>query len=123
MGFLRPGKNTSGMYEIAPGRSIPVTIDLTREGNYLMTLTISKSIRGMITTNNHQVTIHARPANVGEGVLYYFLCPVTGKPCRVLYLIALDSIFQSREAILHQGHRLYYPKQTYSKKQREPSKW
>ena len=56
------------------------------------------------------------PSNLGNGVVWYFICPFTGKRCRKLHLI--DERFMHRSA-LPSG---MYSKQTHSKKWREIEK-
>jgi hypothetical protein len=48
-------------------------------------------------------------SNIGNGRVWYFLCPHTGKRCRKLYLA--DTYFLHREAF----KGCMYEKQTYSK--------
>ena len=52
------------------------------------------------------------PSNLGKGVIWYFVCPHTGKRCRKLYLA--DTYFYHREAF----KGCMYEKQTQSKKSR-----
>ena len=51
-------------------------------------------------------------SNLGKGVIWYFVCPRTGKLCRKLYLA--DTYFYHREAF----KGCMYEKQTQSKKSR-----
>lgn len=52
-------------------------------------------------------------SNLGKGLIWYFLCPVTGKKCRKLY--HLNGNFAHREA--HAS--CMYESQTFSKKNRD----
>jgi hypothetical protein len=69
------------------------------------------------TTNgncvNYEVPLISVPSNLGKGVLWYFVCPATGKRCRKLYLIG--SRFLHRKAF----RGCFYEKQTYSKRNRD----
>lgn len=58
----------------------------------------------------YQVELTTVPSNLGKGKLWYFVCPVTNKRCRKLYLI--DKYFVHREACKVGG---MYSSQTYSK--------
>lgn len=55
----------------------------------------------------------AVPSNLGVGLVWYFICPETGKQCRKLHLIG--SNFMHRTA----AKGCYYEKQIKSRKQRE----
>lgn len=57
-----------------------------------------------------------RPSNLGNGKLWFFICPHTGKVCRKLHLI--NGYFLHRTA----NPQLMYAKQIESKKMREWSK-
>jgi hypothetical protein len=52
------------------------------------------------------------PSNLGKGVVWYFVCPHTGKRCRKLYLA--DTYFYHRSAF----KGCMYEKQTLSKRTR-----
>lgn len=56
------------------------------------------------------------PSNLGKGVVWYFVCPHTGKRCRKLYLA--ETYFYHRLAF----NGLMYEKQTQSKKYRHLDK-
>ena len=65
------------------------------------------------TPINYRVQLVSIPSNLGKGVVWYFICPRTGKRCRKLY--CADTYFYHRSAF--QG--CYYEKQTYSYKNRK----
>jgi hypothetical protein len=60
----------------------------------------------------YKVQLVSVPSNLGKGVIWYFVCPRTGKRCRMLYLA--DTYFYHREAF----KGCMYEKQTQSKKSR-----
>jgi len=60
----------------------------------------------------YKVQLISVPSNLGKGVVWYFVCPRTGKHCRKLYLA--DTYFYHREAF----KGCMYEKQTQSKKSR-----
>jgi hypothetical protein len=60
----------------------------------------------------YKVQLVSAPSNLGKGVIWYFVCPRTGKRCRKLYLA--DTYFYHREAF----KGCMYEKQTQSKKSR-----
>jgi hypothetical protein len=61
---------------------------------------------------NYRVQLFSAPSNLGKGVVWYFVCPRTGKRCRKLYLA--DTYFYHRSAF----RGCMYEKQTQSKKSR-----
>ena len=61
---------------------------------------------------NYRVQLISAPSNLGKGVVWYFVCPHTGKRCRKLYLA--DTYFYHRAAF----RGSMYEKQTQSKKSR-----
>ena len=61
---------------------------------------------------NYRVQLVSAPSNLGKGVVWYFVCPHTGKRCRKLYLA--DTYFYHRSAF----RDCMYEKQTQSKKYR-----
>jgi hypothetical protein len=65
------------------------------------------------TAINYQVHLVSIPSNIGKGVVWYFLCPRTGKRCRKLYLI--NKYFLHRTAF----SGCFYEKQTYSQRNRD----
>ena len=65
---------------------------------------------------NYRVQLISAPSNLGKGVVWYFVCPHTGKRCRKLYLA--DTYFYHRSA----SRGGMYEKQTQSKKSRDLDK-
>lgn len=61
---------------------------------------------------NYRVQLVSAPSNLGKGVVWYFVCPHTGKRCRKLYLV--NTYFYHRSAF----RGCMYEKQTQSKKSR-----
>lgn len=61
---------------------------------------------------NYRVQLISAPSNLGKGVVWYFVCPHTGKRCRKLYLA--DTYFYHRSAF----RGCMYEKQTQSHKAR-----
>ncbi|WP_165425780.1 hypothetical protein [Flavobacterium sp. XN-5] len=61
----------------------------------------------------YKVEIIGKPSNLGKGEVFYFVCPITKKHCRKLYLHS--GYFYHREAF----KSLMYSKQIESKKNRD----
>jgi hypothetical protein len=65
---------------------------------------------------NYNVQLVSAPSNLGKGVVWFFVCPHTGKRCRKLYLA--DTYFYHRSAF----RGCMYEKQIQSKKYRQLDK-
>lgn len=75
--------------------------------------TITNNHTGEQTKMDYKVQIEYKPSNLGKGNVLYFICPLSGKRCRILYRAYGSLHFKSREAFTH---RLYYETQRSSKK-------
>ena len=65
---------------------------------------------------NYDIELITRPSNLGAGLLWFFVCPYTGKVCRKLHLI--NGYFKHRSAL----QDLMYQNQLESKRWREWNK-
>ncbi|WP_295652546.1 hypothetical protein [uncultured Mucilaginibacter sp.] len=65
---------------------------------------------------NYKVQITSKPSNLGKGLLWFFICPNTGKICRKLHLS--NSYFYHRTAFKD----CLYETQTYGKRARDTKK-
>lgn len=65
----------------------------------------------------YRVLLVSIPSNIGNGQIWYFVCPKTLKKCRKLYLV--DGFFLHREAV----KGCLYETQRRSKKEREIEKY
>lgn len=71
-----------------------------------------------ITRNGEQIKMDykigllERPSNLGIGKVLFFICPVSQKPCRKLYIAYDSTFFKCREAY---RNRIYYPMQLAGK--------
>lgn len=64
------------------------------------------------TDFDYIIELTSVPSNLGHGEVLYFVCPVTGKRCRILYMAYDYPKWKSREAY---NNRLYYSNQLSSK--------
>lgn len=114
-GYLKPNKQQSG------------TITWSRNGNKTGSISISVNTQSENTCLelnykynetpiNYRVQLVSVPSNLGNGLVWYFICPYTGKRCRKLYLA--DTYFYHRSAF----RGCMYEVQTYSKNFRELNK-
>ena len=83
--------------------SISIRVNTLLENPYL-----ELDYKSNDTPINYQVPLVSIPSNIGKGVIWYFICPHTGKRCRKLYLIG--GYFYHRSAF----RGCMYEKQTYS---------
>lgn len=112
-GYLKPGMMQRG------------TITWSRNGNKLGCIDIA------VNTNSecpyleldycyrqapikYRVQLVSMSSNIGKGLVWYFLCPATGKRCRKLYRVGPR--FLHRGA--HTGPGCMYETQTYSSRNR-----
>jgi hypothetical protein len=85
---------------------------LGKGNNYVeLTYTLTKQ-NGEKLNRNYKVCLHEQPSNLGKGSVLYFLCPQSGRKCRILYSAYGSNLFKSRESY---QHRLYYDCQQSSK--------
>lgn len=109
--YLKDTNHLKGSISWTTGASIG--IELQKEGReYLLNLTYIRTEAGKENDINSRIEIVPYPSNLGKGMVYYFLCPLTFKPCRVLYMGYGSHYFKSREAY---NNRIYYPSQISSK--------
>lgn len=73
--------------------SISIRINTQHEGPY-----IELDYKCNEAPINYRVQLISTPSNLGKGVVWYFVCPETGKRCRKLFL-KHTSYFVSRFAI------------------------
>ena len=68
------------------------------------------------TDYNYKIQLVSIPSNLGKGIIYYFICPYTGKRCRKLHLI--------NESFMHRSNLPsgMYSIQTESKNWRQMSR-
>lgn len=74
--------------------------------------TITNKQTGEERDFNYKIYLASVPSNLGKGKVWYFRCPVSGKRCRILYMVYYSDYFKAREAY---QHRIYYSCQMASK--------
>lgn len=111
-GFLTAGVVRSGAVSWSSNGNttdrIGITVDMLSESPYVE---LAYSYDGQ--SRKYRVRLVSEPSNLGAGEVWYFLCPYTGKRCRVLYMVG--GWFLHREAF----NGVYYDSQIQSKKMRE----
>lgn len=74
--------------------------------------TNTKHSTNEVTEHDYKIQLETVPSNLGKGELVYFICPVSGKRCRILYKVYDSKIWKSRGAY---QNRIYYQTQLESK--------
>lgn len=111
-GYFRPGETISSILSWTGGSTVSVVASNTKEGISLrLSYTITKP-SGEKQSLNYTISLVEVPSNLGKGKLLFFICPQTGKKCRILYKAYGSPIFKGREAY---SYKLYYEIQTSSK--------
>lgn len=64
---------------------------------------------------DYKIYIERVKSNLGKGYNLYFICPQSGKRCKILYLCYGAEVFKCRQAY---NNRIYYYAQTHSKEYR-----
>lgn len=114
-GFVKKGCSVSGVLSWNTGSEIGIRTDLTSENMNIQLSYSTVDRHGKKTDTCYRIFLTAIPSNLGKGEVLYFLCPVSGKRCKVLYKAYGCDIWKSREAY---QNRIYYPLQLSSQKSR-----
>jgi hypothetical protein len=98
-----------------------ISVRLLKRGNrYYAALNYFKTIDGKKCHVDYEIPIVTKPSNLGKGSIYYFLCPFSGKRCKVLYMGYGSLYFKSREAY---RCRIYYSSQLSSRLDKHNDKY
>jgi hypothetical protein len=119
-GYLKPDQWKTGSITWSRGEghykritgSISIEVNTTDTQNSYLELNYKTNDKPI----SYRVRLVSVPSNIGKGVVWFFICPNTGKRCRKLYMI--DTYFLHRSAF--QG--AMYEKQTYSQNARQKIK-
>ena len=111
-GYFRPGETISSTLSWTGGSTVSIVASNTQEKISLqLYYTITKP-SGEKQSLNYTIDLVEVPSNLGKGKLLFFICPQTGKRCKILYKAYGSPIFKSREAY---SYKLYYEIQTNSR--------
>ncbi len=119
-GFLQKGKTISWRMSWTGGSNISITGSNTPAGKYIRLQYTLTEREGTAHEYDYKIMITSVPSNLGKGEVLYFICPVSGKRCRILYKAYGYHKWKSREAY---QNRLYYPGQRSSKLERHPVRY
>ncbi len=110
-GILKKGAVMGGSYSWTSGASITV-IGYWKRDKKFVELLYTQTREGKKKSFEYKVSIVGVKSNLGKGELLYFLCPVSGKRCRTLFLAYGSEKFKARSAY---QNRIYYNSQWQSK--------
>ena len=114
--FIKEGCHINKRLAWTNGCSIGVESICNPEQKWIqLQYTLTNNITNKKYTYNYQIQIASFPSNLGKGKILFFICPSTGKRCRILYQAYGSHLFQSRTAY---KNRLYYTLQSCSKRWR-----
>lgn len=92
--------------------NINIMSEFTDEEKYIqLTYTLTEH-NGEQIKRNYKIGIEGVESNLGKGYNYYFLCPVSNRRCKILYMAYGSHYFKSRESY---QNRIYYACQIASK--------
>lgn len=111
--FIEKGEIKFFTLKWTDNSSISVISRYTEHDKSLELNYISTSYRtGEEKSHNYFIELDFIPSNLGVGEVIYFLCPETGKRCRILYKAYSSEIWKCREAY---RNTIFYESQTSSR--------
>lgn len=111
-GYFKPGGKKHSIMNWSNGSTISVKAANTEEELSLQLYYTITNSSGEKESLSYTIDLVETPSNLGKGKLLFFICPETGKKCRILYKAYGSPIFKSRGSY---SYKLYYEIQTSSK--------
>lgn len=111
-GFISKDKVFFGEFSWTNGSSIGIECHYTNEEQYIRLFYVYTDWRGEKKDYDYKVPLTFVPSNLGKGEVPYFVCPVSGSRCRILYKAYGSPIWKSRDAY---RNTIFYPSQVSSK--------
>jgi len=113
--YINPNQYKSGVIKWSSNGNETSSINI-RTSTYTNNSYLELSYRLNEIPINYRVPLVSIPSNLGKGIVWFFICPSSGKRCRKLHFV--DTYFYHRSAF----RGCMYEKQTKSKKQTQTSK-
>lgn len=114
-GYFKKGVILSSKISWTGGANIGIRCCL--DGKWIkLIFSVTNKSTGEKTDYNYKIHLVGVPSNLGQGEVLYFVCPSTGRRCRVLYMANGEDCFYSRYHYENKGKRLLYDSQCSSKK-------
>lgn len=111
-GFFSKGKIMSGEFSWTNGSRIGIECRYTEKNQYIRLYYVHTNWQGEKTEHDYKIQVSFVPSNLGKGKVPYFICPVSGDRCRILYKAYGSPIWKSRGAY---KYTVFYPSQVSSK--------
>lgn len=111
-GYIKKNCHISGSLSWNNGNSINIETIYTNEEKYILLKYTNTSWEGEKKHIETKIQLFAIPSNLGKGEVLYFICPQSGRLCRILYKCYGSLIFKCRRAY---SIRIYYSTQMQSK--------
>ena len=112
-GLLKKGHEYASNITWTNGSAIFITTKYNENEMYLQLRYSNKSKPGeLYRVCDYKIRLDTVPSNLSKGEIMYFICPETGRRCKILYMAYGKPKFMCREAF---NKRLYYPLQLASK--------
>ncbi|HBG71785.1 MAG: hypothetical protein A2W93_06260 [Bacteroidetes bacterium GWF2_43_63] len=112
-GYIKKGCRIKGVIEWTDGSNISIETNYMAAEKWIqLTYTITLA-SGESFGYQRQISFTTKKSNLGRGEVLYFICPETGRKCRILYKCYGSHIWKSRQAY---KHRIYYNKQMLTKR-------
>ena len=111
-GFISKGGIISGSLSWNNVSSIGIQSETTEGKQEIRLYYQNQKPTGEINDLDYRIQLSSIPSNLGRGLIWYFICPISGRKARILYKCYGSLYFKSRKA--YQG-RIYYSCQIASK--------
>jgi len=119
--FVVKGQFRQGTLSWNNDGGVNVICAYTETEKYLrLSYTITEKQTGKKYDYDYKIFLTTVPSNLGKGEIVYFICPVSGKRCRILYKAYGHHKWKSREAY---QNRIYYSGQITSKLLKHPERY
>ena len=115
--YVRKNSVIIGVLSWSDGSSIHIHSDTTTQQHYIR---LSYRLDSIGKDMDYKIYLSYVKSNLGEGMVPYLTCPVSGRRCRILYMAFGSTIWKARQAY---SEPLYYESQLWSKNQRVYGQW
>lgn len=112
-GYIRKGCKVSGTLSWSNGSQVSIRSEYTSTKKYISLHYSITTAEGITLQYDRCIQLISIPSNLGKGEIIYFICPASGRRCRILYKCYGSHIWKSRQA--YTG-RIYYLKQMLTKR-------
>lgn len=112
-GYIQKGKQITASIKWSNNNTINIESKYSSDEVFIRLIYVNKNAEtGEITKHNYKIELKSISDNLGQGgEILYFVCPVTGNNCRILYKCYHSEIWKSRTAY---SNRIYYKSQIAS---------